>query len=346
VHGERPVQPIRRVHEEFYGSSGDRLAAGTTCPKNSGRDSVRSTRRRVILASLTAAGVALALTGCDDLQLHGYLPGFVSGQPNTTNMTQRVSDLWVGSWITLLAVGVITWALIIAFAIVYRRRRGQTGLPVQLRYNMPIEIFYTVVPLILVLGLFAFTARDQSAIETRYDNPNVVIDAYGKQWAWDFDYSNEKVYEAGVQAQPADSTKANTGFVESKIPTLYLPVDQKVEIRLRTRDVNHSFWVIDFLYKKDMIAGQTNYWDFTPTRIGTFEGKCAELCGEYHSRMLFNVKVVSQADYQAHIEQLRAAGNVGTLGQQYNKDDSSGAVGSQFSGQDGTSEQSNGGVGD
>ncbi|WP_375390272.1 cytochrome c oxidase subunit II [uncultured Amnibacterium sp.] len=295
---------------------------------------MRSIRRRVILASLTAVGVTLALTGCDDLQLHGYLPGFISGQPDATNQTQRVSDLWVGSWITLLGVGVITWAIIVWFAIVYRRRRGQTGLPVQLRYNMPIEIFYTVVPLILVLGLFAFTARDQTIIETRYDTPQTIIDAYGKQWAWDFDYRNEQVYEQGIQAQPEDPGTANTGFVEAKIPTLYLPVNRTTEIRLRTRDVNHSFWVIDFLYKKDMIAGRTNFWDFKPTRIGTFEGKCAELCGEYHSRMLFNVKVVSQADYDAHIASLRAAGNTGLLGKAYDKDDNAGAVGDQNSGQD------------
>ena len=281
---------------------------------------MRSIRRRVLLVPLLAAGVVLALTGCDDLQLHGYLPGFISGQPNTTNQTGRVSDLWVGSWLTLLAVGVITWAIIIWFAIVYRRRRGQTGLPVQVRYNMPIEIFYTVVPLILVLGLFAFTAKDQNAIETRYTHPATVIDAYGKQWAWDFDYNKEQVYEQGVQAQ-LSTDKTDAGKVETALPTLYLPVGKTTEIRLRTRDVNHSFWVIDFLYKKDMIAGQTNYWDFTPTRIGTFEGKCAELCGEYHSRMLFDVKVVSQADYDAHIAELRAAGNTGLLGTEYNKQD-------------------------
>ena len=304
---------------------------------------MRSIRRRVIAAPLIAAGVVLALTGCDDLQLHGYLPGFISGQPDTTNQTARVSALWTGSWITLLGVGVITWAIIIWFAIVYRRRRGQTGLPAQLRYNMPIEIFYTVVPLILVLGLFAFTARDQSAIETRYDNPSTVIDAYGKQWAWDFDYNKEKVYEQGVQAR-LSTDSSNAGKVESELPTLYLPVNKTTEIRLRTRDVNHSFWVIDFLYKKDMIAGQTNFWDFTPTRIGTFEGKCAELCGEYHSRMLFNVKVVSQADYDAHIASLRAAGNVGTLGTQYNKDDNSGAAGTQDSGGESPAETTNGGV--
>ena len=293
---------------------------------------MRSIRRRALLVPPLAVGVVLALTGCDDLQLHGYLPGFVSGQAPVTNHTQRVSDLWVGSWITLLGVGVVTWGVIIWAAIVYRRRRGQTGLPMQIRYNMPLEIFYTVVPLILVLGLFAFTARDQNVIEHRTANPNVIIDAYGKQWAWDFDYNREQVYEQGIQAQPEDPGTAGTGFVESELPTLFLPVNRTTEIRLRTRDVNHSFWVIDFLYKKDMIAGQTNYWDFTPTRIGTYEGKCAELCGEYHSRMLFNVKVVSQADYDAHIQSLRARGNTGLLGTRYDKDDSADAEGSQNSG--------------
>lgn len=287
---------------------------------------MRSIRRRVLLVPLIAAGVVLALTGCDDLQLHGYLPGFISGQPDATNQTARVSNLWVGSWLTLLAVGVITWGIIIWFAIVYRRRRGQTGLPVQVRYNMPIEIFYTVVPLILVLGLFAFTAKDQNAIETRWANPNVVIDAYGKQWAWDFDYQKEKVYEQGVQAQ-LSTDSGDAGKVETALPTLYLPVNAEVQINLRTRDVNHSFWVIDFLYKKDMIAGQTNHWYFKPTRIGTFQGKCAELCGEYHSRMLFDVKVVSQADYDAHIAELKAKGNTGLLGDQYSKQDNVSATG-------------------
>jgi cytochrome c oxidase subunit II len=211
---------------------------------------------------------------------------------------------------------------------VYRRRRGQTGLPVQVRYNMPIEIFYTVVPLILVLGLFAFTAKDQAIIETKWAHPDVTIDAYGKQWAWDFDYKNEQVYDQGVQAQ-LSTDKTDAGKVESALPTLYLPVNKKVQIDLRTRDVNHSFWVIDFLYKKDMIAGQTNYWDFIPTRIGTFQGKCAELCGEYHSQMLFQVKVVSQADYDAHIEALRAAGKTGLLGTQYNKQDDVSSTGEE-----------------
>ena len=236
------------------------------------------------------------------------------GDPDTTNHTSRVIGLWVTSWIVLLAVGVITWGLIIWAAVVYRRRKGQTGLPVQLRYNLPIEIFYTIVPLILVIGFFAFTARDQAAIEEKTPDPDVSIEVFGKRWAWDFNYVNEDVYSAGVQADFNPDGTINT----DSLPTLVLPVDQKVEIKIESRDVIHSFWVVDFLYKKDMIPGKSNYMYFIPTKIGTYAGKCAELCGEYHSLMLFQVQVVSQEDYDAYIEGQRDAGFEGQLGAEYN----------------------------
>jgi len=264
---------------------------------------------------LTAIPLAIvttvALAGCTTQMQLGWLPT----EPGLTNQVDRVIGLWVTSWIVLLIVGAITWGLIIWAAIVYRRRRGQTGLPQQLRYNMPIEIFYTVVPLILVLGFFAFTARDQAAIEAPLEDPDVSIEVYGKRWAWDFNYLNEDVYYAGIQAQEVGP---NNEIDVDALPTLYLPVDQKVEIKIESRDVIHSFWIIDFLYKKDMIPAKTNYWYFIPQQEGTYMGKCAELCGEYHSLMLFNVKVVSQDEYDAHIESLRAEGNIGRLGEELN----------------------------
>ena len=260
------------------------------------------------------------LAGCTQSQLHGFLPGFVEGEKPVTNHTERVSGLWVTSWIVLLLVGLIVWGLLIWTVIVYRRRKGQTGLPAQLRYNMPIEIFYTVVPLILIIGFFSFTARDQEAIETAWKNPDVTIQVYGKQWAWDFNYLSDGVYDPGVQAQPAEGAQVPAGtVVESQIPTLYLPVDKKITIRLDSRDVIHSFWVPAFLYKKDVIPGHTNYMWLKPERIGTYNGECAELCGEYHSAMLFNVKVVSEADYQAHIAELKAKGYTGKLGSNYDR---------------------------
>ena len=261
--------------------------------------------KRRLRWALVPAGIAaaIALSGCTPTQLNGFLPGFDEGRAPTTNHTEMVSGLWVNSWIVLLVVGVITWGLMGWAAIVYRRRRGQTGLPVQLRYNMPIEIFYTIVPFILVVGFFAFTARDQAILETQTENPDVSIVAIGKQWAWDFQYNGDEedgsdaVWTMGVQAEPAP----NGDVDQAKLPTLYLPVDKTVKIKLESRDVIHSFWIVDFLYKKDMYIGRDNYWSFTPTREGTYAGKCAELCGEYHSAMLFNVKVVSESEYEDYL---------------------------------------------
>lgn len=266
--------------------------------------------------------LVVALAGCTQAQLHGFLPGFVEGQPPVTNHTDRISGLWVTSWIVLLIVGIIVWGLILWTVIVYRRRKGQTGLPSQLRYNMPIEIFYTIVPFILVLGMFAFTARDQATIETVDEHPDVSIIAIAKQWSWDFQYNgtqtdhSDAVWSMGVQAQPRES---DGNYDQSKLPTLYLPVNKSVRIDLQSRDVIHSFWIIDFLYKKDMYIGRDNSWSFTPTREGTYAGKCAELCGEYHSAMLFNVKVVSEAEYQQHLSDLRDAGQTGDITDAYDR---------------------------
>jgi cytochrome c oxidase subunit II len=259
--------------------------------------------------------VAVVLAGCTQEQLQGWFPG----DAETTNHTSRIIGLWTTSWIVLLAVGVVTWGLVIWAAVVYRRRKGQTGLPVQLRYNLPVEIFYTIVPFILVIGFFAFTARDQAAIETDPGDPDVQIQVYGKRWGWDFNYLSEDVFYQGIQAQVLEEGEGESGAVdESQLPVLYLPVDQKVEIDIDSRDVIHSFWIIDFLYKKDMIPGKTNHMYFTPTKIGEYQGKCAELCGEYHSLMLFTVKVVSQADYDAYVQTLKDAGNTGAVGDEYN----------------------------
>lgn len=263
-----------------------------------------------------AALLVVVLAGCTQSQLRGFLPG----EPGVTNHTDRVTGLWSTSWMVLLLVGLLTWGLILWVAVVYRRRKGQTGLPVQLRYNMPIEILYTVIPLIMVIGFFAFTARDQAAIEAPIENPDVQIEVFAKRWAWDFNYLNEGpngdgVYTQGVQAR---ENEHDASIDYDQLSELVLPVGKTVQVALESRDVVHSFWVIDFLYKKDNIPGKTNYMYFTPEKEGTYAGKCAELCGEYHSLMLFTVKVVSVPEYEAYIQSLADAGQTGTRGAEHN----------------------------
>jgi cytochrome c oxidase subunit II len=226
-----------------------------------------------------------------------------------TTDADRVTSLWNGSWIAALAVGVLVWGLILWCVVAYRQRKDDEGFPVQLRYNVPIEILYTVVPLFMVGVLFYYTARDEAVLLKVSDGKDVnVVNVVGKRWAWDYNYLSGGAYESTVQVPLTD-----TDVTEAQLPTLYLPVGEPTRFVLTARDVIHSFWVPAFRMKMDMIPGRVNTFQVKPTQIGTFAGKCAELCGAYHSQMLFQVKVVSRADYDAHLAQLVERGQSGAL---------------------------------
>jgi cytochrome c oxidase subunit 2 len=266
-------------------------------------------RRHGRTAGLVGLGVAgvLLLGGCSADQVgRGFLPGYTDGE--VTDKTGRITSLWTGSWIAALAVGVLVWGLILWAVTVYRKRRDDDVLPVQLRYHIPLEVMYTVLPVLMIGVLYVFTARDTTVIEDTSATPDLVVEVYGKQWSWDFNYLDDDVWDSGVHVADVGAP----GNLET-LPTLYLPVNELVEFRLQSRDVIHSFWVPSFLQKMDLIPGRVNKFQIVPTQTGTFKGKCAELCGAYHSHMLFNVKVVSRADYEQHLSDLRAAGQTGLL---------------------------------
>lgn len=238
----------------------------------------------------------------------GFLPEGI------TKVTPDITSFWVASWLWALGVGVLVWGLIIYCMVRYRRKKTDTGLPPQLAYNVPIEILYTVVPVLMVAVLFGKTVVLENKMLDTSGTPDNIVNVVGKQWSWDFNYVDDKVYDTGEQANLNGQAGA-----EKTIPTLYLPVNKRTEFVLTSRDVIHDFWVIAFLQKMDMIPGKVNKFDVTPTQIGTYRGKCAELCGAYHSQMLFNVKVVDAADYAKQMTHLRAIGQTGFLSNALNR---------------------------
>ena len=266
-------------------------------------------KRRGLTVTGLALTCAVALSGCGESLSRGLLPHGV------TDQSSRITNLWDGSWLAALGVGVVVWGLIIWCIVAYRRKKDDVGLPEQLRYNVPIEIFFTVVPLFMIAVLFFYTARDESALLDTSKKPDVTVNVVGKQWSWDFNYVEAGTFESGTQAQLTGEPG-----VAATLPALYLPVNKRVEFVLTSRDVIHSFWVPQFLMKMDIVPGKVNRFQIKPTEIGTFQGKCAELCGTYHSQMLFQVKVVSQADYDAHMAGLLAQGNVGMLDNSLNRE--------------------------
>ncbi|MET8690414.1 cytochrome c oxidase subunit II [Streptomyces sp. NPDC004732] len=300
-------------------------------PNGSDRSSRRPMRRK--LPQVLTAGLILATaTGCT------YKDFPRLGMPTpVTEEAPRILSLWQGSWAAALATGVLVWGLILWSVIFHRRSRTKVEVPAQTRYNMPIEALYTVVPLIIVSVLFYFTARDESKLLKLDAKPAHTVNVVGYQWSWGFNYIEDVpgsdkgdaktskdldaipdrfrkdfpanaggVYEVGTPGE-RNPQNGNPG------PTLWLPKGEKVRFVLTSRDVIHSFWVVPFLMKQDVIPGHTNAFEVTPNREGTFMGKCAELCGVDHSRMLFNVKVVSPERYKQHLEDLAKKNQTGYI---------------------------------
>ena len=136
-----------------------------------------SRRGRALKASAVAVLATISLTACSEQSKLGFLPT----ERGTTDNADQVIDLWIGSWIAALGVGLVVWGLMLWCMVAYRRRKNETGYPRQLAYNAPLEIFYTIVPIALIVTLFFFSYRAQTAITDRFENPDVKIQVYGKQ---------------------------------------------------------------------------------------------------------------------------------------------------------------------
>lgn len=249
------------------------------------------------------AAAALALAGCSQETLAQWgrwgMPLAASEQAPWTG------NLWNGAWIASMVVGCFVWGLMI-FVIIRYRRKSNTEMPRQTRYNLPIEILYTLVPFLIIGVLFFFTVQSQDKLFAKETTrPVHTVNVLGQKWSWTFNYMEEQ--------NPAVGAVVHEGGTIEKIADLYLPVNEPVRFNLISADVIHSFWVPEFLYKMDVIPGHHNTFDVTPNRTGTFLAKCAELCGTYHSAMLFNVHVVSVEEYNTHLKGLAAKGQTGEL---------------------------------
>jgi cytochrome c oxidase subunit 2 len=199
----------------------------------------------------------------------------------------HIDSLWRGFVVASIVVFAIVVWLILYAAIRFRRRNDD--LPSQRPYNVPIEILYTVVPIVIVAGLFSFSVATQLKI-TKKAPPGeaLVVNVTGFQWGWKFEFPAQQIVVQG--ASEVDPP-----------PAIDVPVDRPVRFVLRTTDVNHAFWVPQFLEKRDLIQGVDNSIDITPTKLGEYGGKCAEFCGLDHWRMSFTLRVVTQGDFDAWV---------------------------------------------
>lgn len=231
-------------------------------------------KRPARLVSITLLTVAsLVLAGCQ-----------MTDAPQTTFVAQgdaarEILNLfrpifWVGMAVFVIVEGLLIWSVI------RYRRRPDDGIPLQIHGNTPIEIAWTILPAIIVVGIATLTFRTQSVLVAPPNDP-LQVTVVGNQWWWEFRYP-----QYGI-------TTANE---------LHLPAGRPVQLRLESKDVIHSFWLPRLSGKTDAIPGNVNTMVFTPDQVTqpTFiRGECAEYCGGTHAQMGMWAVVEPPADFEA-----------------------------------------------
>lgn len=251
------------------------------------------------LARLAALGLlgVLTLTGCELGESEWWERNFVRwGWPEgITDEAVEMRELWVGSTWAALIIGIAVWALI-AYSVIRHRKKGDE-LPRQTAYNLPLEIVYTIIPFIIISGLFFFTVVTQNKVREISPDPDEIIAVNAFKWNWQFVYPG---------TEDADGEPVNTVGTSTEIPILVLPTDRTIRFELASADVIHSFWVPEFLFKLDVIPGnengRDNVFEVTVREEGAYVGRCAELCGTYHAYMNFEVRAVSGDEYDDYLE--------------------------------------------
>lgn len=228
--------------------------------------------KRSVRAWVAVALSTLVLSACD-------LPRF--GAPDSASEEgDHVLSLWSGFFVAACLVVLLIWVLL-AWVLIRYRRKGRDDIPNQRAYNIPLEILYTIIPVLIVAVLFAFSWRAEREVTKVASDPAVEVRVVGFQWGWQFQYADGFTIAADA----------------GEDPVLVVPVGEATNLELVSVDVAHSFWVPDFLNKRDLIPGVDNTITVRPTRTGTFVGRCAEFCGLDHWRMQFKVRVVTEEEY-------------------------------------------------
>jgi len=210
--------------------------------------------------------------------------------PPLTEQASDIEQIWNGVLIAAVVIGVLVIGAIIYVVIRFRRRDDR--LPFQRRENIPIEVTYMVIPLVIVGALFGITLVSVRSIDAKEPDPDLTVAVTGFQWQWQFDY-------------PDGPRIIGTDILE---PELVLPAGAKVQFDLTSIDVIHSFWIPGFRFKRDMFPGQVQTFQVdVGDRTGSWpdSGVCAEFCGLDHYTMRFSVRIVTPDEFQSWLQEAR-----------------------------------------
>lgn len=258
---------------------------------------------------------ALLMAGVAGAQIQD-MPG--GPRVNQLNLHEGVTSIardivWI-HWMMLIICAIIfvgVFGVMFYSIIMHRKSRGAT--PAKFHEHVGIEIAWTVIPFLIVIGMALPATRTVVAMKDT-SSADLTVKVTGYQWKWGYEYLDgpaQGVKFLSNLATPRDqiegsAPKGNLYLMEVDKP-LVVPVDKKVRIVLTANDVIHSWMVPEFGVKQDAMPGFLRDTWFRAEKIGTYRGQCAELCGKDHAFMPIVVEVVSQEDYEKWTAEQRKA---------------------------------------
>lgn len=252
----------------------------------------------LVLAAV-AAGITLftgpvfATAGADAYQM-----GF---QEAVSPVAERIHDfhnmmLWIISGITAFVTLLLLYVMV-------RFRAGANPTPSATTHNVPLEVVWTVVP-VLILIIVAVPSLKLLYFTDRVENPELVVKVTGNQWNWTFEYPDHEglsYLSVMIPDKDIDPAKGQQRLLSAD-NQMVIPVDTTVQFIVTASDVLHSFTVPAFGIKVDAVPGRLNETWTRVTKTGTYYGQCSELCGKDHAFMPIEVRVVPKDDFSAWIE--------------------------------------------
>ncbi len=265
---------------------------------------------RVWMRSLAAAG-AVALAG-PALAVNDLKGGPGVNQLNLHEPVTRIAadQMWLHNMMLIICLAIFVAVFGVMFYSIFKHRKSKGAVPAHFHESVAVEIAWTVVPFLIVIGM-ALPATKVVVAMKDTTNADLTIKATGYQWKWGYDYLKGEGEGIGFlstldssQRQSSDSgaPEAVDNYLLKVDNPLVVPVDKKVRIITTANDVIHAWMVPAFGVKQDAIPGFVRDTWFKAEKVGDYYGQCAELCGKEHAYMPIHVKVLSAADYAAWVD--------------------------------------------
>jgi len=232
-------------------------------------------------------------------------------QMPVTKIASEVNDLH--TWMMIVCMVIFVAVFGVMFYSVFKHRRSLGHKPATFHESTAVEIAWTVVPFLIVIGMALPATKTVVAMKDT-SNADITIKATGMQWKWGYDYLNgegagiaflsslstprEQVGSPGVAATDRSQ---NPNYLMEVDNEVVVPVNKKIRMVLTANDVIHAWMIPAFAVKQDAIPGFVRDAWFKAEKIGTYRGQCAELCGKEHAFMPIVVRVVSDADYSTWV---------------------------------------------